>query len=539
MNENLKPISELPPFLKFCYTVGMLPTSYRISMTYEEQVLEAIRFIKEEIIPIVNSNALATKELQEKFVELVNYVETYLDNLDVQDEVNNKLDEMAQSGELAELISQYLESQALIGFNNVDDLKDATNLANGSFAKTYGKITYNDKLGAFYKIRTRTNQDVIDDDNIVALINTENLVAEKIFDQNIINLQNASIQTNARIDNLLNEEIILIGDSYLAGQGLDNPETENFGNILMNKLGMNSNNFHIWAEGGSSFTNAGNQGHTWQQIVESKLKTITPENITKIIFAGGYNDIVATTPTQIESAMNNCIDYVKSVLPNATIYIDLLGNNGATTGEGATARNLLKNRIYNVYSKCFRKRAIFLDKGQLALQDYTLYENHANKVHPNAQGEQEIANYLYQSLLKAPCDYRKENNAFNGTIPSSITSSTSFLFAEKLFNNIIKLYCSFNFTLANNLALGYNIIDLGEQTSIKFLRYNAVATGNNSNSNFIGVSDINTSQIYMLPCRMYVNSSNHLILSYYNDKSNMQKIITPGWINFEFDVQSV
>ena len=520
MNENLKPISELPPFLKFCYTVGMLPTSYRISMTYEEQVLEAIRFIKEDVIPIVNSNALATKELQEKFVELVNYVETYLDNLDVQDEVNNKLDEMAQSGELAVLISQYLESHAIIAFNNVDDLKDTTNLANGSFAKTYGKITYNDKLGAFYKIRTRTNQDVVDDDNIIALVNSENLVAEKI------------------IDNLL-EEIIIVGDSYLAGQGLDNPKTENFGNILMNKLGMNSNNFHIWAEGGSSFTNAGNQGHTWQQIVESKLETITPENITKIIFAGGYNDILATTPTQIESAMNNCIDYVKSVLPNATIYIDLIGNNGATTGEGATARNLLKNRIYNVYSKCFRKRAIFLDKGQLALQDYTLYENHANKVHPNAQGEQEIANYLYQSLLKEPCDYRKDNNAFNATIPSSISSSSSFLFAEKLFNNIVKLYCYFNFTLANNLEIGYNTIDLGEQTSIKFLRYNAVATGNNSNSSFIGVSDINNLQLYMLPCRMYVNSSNHLILSYYNDKSNMKKIITPGWINFEFDVQSI
>lgn len=355
----------------------------------------------------------------------------------------------------------------------------------------------------------------------------------------IQDLQNASIQTNERIDNLLNEEIIIVGDSYLAGQGLKNPTTENFGYILMTKLGMTTDNFHIWAEGGSSFTNAGNQGHTWQQIIESKLETITPENITKIIFAGGYNDIVATTPAQIETAMNNCIDYVKSVLPNATIYIDLIGNNGATTGEGATARNLLKNRIYNIYSKCFIKRAIFLDKGQLALQDYTLYENHANKVHPNLQGEQEIANYLYQSLLKAPCDYRKDNNAFNGTIPSSISSSTYFLFAEKLFNNIVKLYCLFNFTLANNLALGYNTIDLGEQTSIKFLRYNAVSTGNNSNSNFIGVSDINTSQIYMLPCRMYVNSSNHLILSCYNEHNNMRKIITPSWINFDFDTQSV
>lgn len=121
MNENLKPISELPPFLKFCYTVGMLPTSYRISMTYEEQVLEAIRFIKEEIIPIVNSNALATKELQEKFIELVNYVETYLDNLDVQDEVNNKLNQMASDGTLAEIINQELLQQINEKINDIDN----------------------------------------------------------------------------------------------------------------------------------------------------------------------------------------------------------------------------------------------------------------------------------------------------------------------------------------------------------------------------------------------------------------------------------
>lgn len=423
---------------------------------------------------IANENAVTEniQNLYNAFVELENYVNNYFNDLDIQTEINNKLDKMAQDGTLAEIIEGYATIPQL------------------------------------------TNQ--------------------------INQIQNNDIpKINSRLDTLENEEIIIVGDSYLAGQGLDNPTTENFGYILMTKLGMSTDKFHIWAEGGSSFTNAGNQGHTWQTLVQSKLETITPKNIKKIIFAGGYNDIVATTPTQIETAMNNCIDYVKSVLPNATIYIDLIGNNGATTEAGATARNLLKNRIYNIYSKCFRKRAIFLDKGQLALQDYKLYENHANKVHPNLQGQQEIANYLYQSLLKAPGDYRKDNNAFNGTIPDTISSSTSFIFAEKLFNNIVKLYCLFNFTLANSLALGYNTIDLGEQTSIKFLRYNSVAIGNNSNSNFIGVSDINTSQLYMLPCRMYVNNSNHLILSCYNEHNGMRKIITPGWINFDFDVQSV
>ena len=356
------------------------------------------------------------------------------------------------------------------------------------------------------------------------------------------NLEDAITKIKSKyisLQNKLNEEIIIIGDSYLAGQGLANPETENFGYILMTKLGMTTDNFHIWAEGGSSFTNAGNQGHTWQQIIENKLNTIKPEKITKIIFAGGYNDIVATNPTQIEIAMNNCIDYVKSTFPNAIIYVDLIGNNGAATTEGAKARNLLKNRIYNIYSKCFYKKAVFLDKGQLALQDYTLYENHENKVHPNLQGEQEIANYLYQSLIGASCDYRKDNNAFNAIVPSSISSSTSFLLAEKLFNNTVKLYCYFDFALTNNLTLGYNTIDLGEQTSLKFLRYNDIATGNHSSSNFIGVSDINKTQVYALPCYIYINNSNHLILSCYNDKTNIRRIMTPGWINFEFDTQSI
>lgn len=104
--DNLKPINELPPFLQFFHTIGILPSSYKISMTYEEQVYDLIHFIKDNIIPIVNSNALATKELQEKFIELVNYVNTYFDDLDLQPEINNKLDEMAEDGTLAEIINQ-------------------------------------------------------------------------------------------------------------------------------------------------------------------------------------------------------------------------------------------------------------------------------------------------------------------------------------------------------------------------------------------------------------------------------------------------
>lgn len=185
MNENLNPVNNLQPFLNYCYTVGMLPTSYKVSMTYEEQVLEAIRYIKEEIIPTVNINALATKELQQKFVELVNFVETYFDDLDIQTEINNKLDEMAEDGTLAELIAQYLQLQGLLCYNNLNELKNANNIAEGSFVKTYGRLSYNDGQGFYYKIRDLINTDIIDNDEIVSLTNFPNLIAEKIHENEI------------------------------------------------------------------------------------------------------------------------------------------------------------------------------------------------------------------------------------------------------------------------------------------------------------------------------------------------------------------
>lgn len=178
MNE----IQTLKPFTKILMTIGELPTSYLMTMSYYEQVVWLCNYIGKHVIPALNNNAEATKELQLKYIELKNYVETYFDNLDIQTEINNKLDEMAESGELTDIIAQYLQLAGILAYNNISDLANAENLSNGSFAKTYGKITYNDGYGAFYKIREIINTDVIDGDELIALINYPNLVAEKIKD---------------------------------------------------------------------------------------------------------------------------------------------------------------------------------------------------------------------------------------------------------------------------------------------------------------------------------------------------------------------
>lgn len=129
-----------------------------------------------KIVEYLNSTIKKTNDLGIQVEKLTNW----FNNLDVQDEIDNKLDEMAESGQLTDIIAQYLQLAGVLAFNNVNDMKNATNLVNGSIAKTLGTNTYNDGCGYFYKIRNILNTDVVDNDNIVALTNFNNLVAEKI-----------------------------------------------------------------------------------------------------------------------------------------------------------------------------------------------------------------------------------------------------------------------------------------------------------------------------------------------------------------------
>ena len=150
------------------------------------KIVEYIKQIANSQNEVVNNmNSLNTS-----FTELTNYINSYFEDLDIQSEVDTKLDEMAESGQLTDIIAQYLQLAGILAFNTVDDLANAENLSNGSFTKTYGKEEYNDGYGAFYKVRGIINTDVIDGDELVALINYPTLVAEKIHDATIEKLVN-------------------------------------------------------------------------------------------------------------------------------------------------------------------------------------------------------------------------------------------------------------------------------------------------------------------------------------------------------------
>ena len=158
--EKQKPV---PPFVQFC--CAAVPMVFDDSLSYYEALCAMWKYL-DETVKVINNNALVTEDFIAKVEELKAYVEHYFDNLDVQEEINNKLDEMADDGTLQEIITAYIQANVAWTFDTVADMKLATNLVSGSYAQTLGFHSINDGGSALYKI---TDTGTADEHGIIAI----------------------------------------------------------------------------------------------------------------------------------------------------------------------------------------------------------------------------------------------------------------------------------------------------------------------------------------------------------------------------------
>lgn len=99
----------VPPFVRF--VASAVPMVFDNSLSYYEALSALWKYIQ-DTVDVVNHNADITEEQLAAYNELKNYVDTYFDNLDLQSEVNTKLDEMVEDGTLASLINIDVVNQA-------------------------------------------------------------------------------------------------------------------------------------------------------------------------------------------------------------------------------------------------------------------------------------------------------------------------------------------------------------------------------------------------------------------------------------------
>ena len=343
-----------------------------------------------KIIEKCNLTGEQVENLTNAYNELKAYVDNYFENLDLQEEVDHKLDEMAESGELADLIAQYLESQAIIGFNTCSALAGATNLANGSFARTLGRNSYSDGYGAFYKIRTRINTDDPDGYNLIVLTETENLVAEKLGDANLnaiadrVTAVEGDITTiEGQISNITTKKWLVIGDSYSQGYSPDG-NTSSWSVQLQTLLGLDNNHYSKHDYGGASFGNSG--AYLYNTILQGLDDDST---VTDILIAGGYNDITISK-TNIVNGIATVKTTCASKFPNAKIHCAFIGGTMLDHHGQIHLAKTYYEEGFNAYQIDYYPNL-----------EYIMYseENFASDgIHPNQSGQTRIARGLYQAI---------------------------------------------------------------------------------------------------------------------------------------------
>lgn len=354
-NTNLIPpspeidIQNLKPFTRFCCSIGAIPTSYLVSMSYEEQLLWLCDFLENTVIPTVNNNGEAVAELQALFIQLKDYVDNYFKNLDVQDEINNKLDQMAEDGTLVNIINAYLQMQTLICFDSIADMKNSNNLKNGSFAKTLGFYSANDLGGGIYKIKDKNNISP-NEMNIISLNN--NLIAELIIDNNCI-----PQQFGAKADGINDDTLSL--QTYINNSL--NKKLFPSATYLTNSLSFPDNSFIIFencelkriSHNGGRFIDISNNSNIYGYLkVNGNISTMLNEVLeTGITFADNVN--VYGTIESFNNSQHGIQIGNNNIINNLIAHHNGIKKIGAGLGTGDGIYSVNKNNSSINYATSF------------------------------------------------------------------------------------------------------------------------------------------------------------------------------------------
>lgn len=506
-------IELLPPWVE----TGLQPAFYdKESGTVLQQVSRMYAKINQLIGSVNNQNKTIADYIQ-KFVDLKDYVDTYFTNLDVQSEINNKLDQMSEKGQLADIIAQYLQAQAVFGFNTIAEMSASENLANGAICKVLGKTNYQAGDGAFYKIRTITPDDVIDGVNIVKITHDNTLIGEIIPDYQLNNIANNLTNRVTNNENTLSlltdKKYLFIGDSYGTGQNELQEQTTPWTTLVPQYMGL-TNEVNSWtnSHNGSGFVN----GYTFIAQLQYMAEVVPTDEITDIIIVGGYND-KSKEDSVIENKISELMTYAKTTYPNAKVKFGCVG-----WSRDYAVRQEIIGKL-PVYQRITKYGGEYLNNTEWILHDYSLFGD--DHYHPNQNGQNELSKYLVEAIKTGSCDVQRRQFSVNNIVKINESDTLNPAYCLMMQNNgqidvcinlgFVQRSSSFTIksetvvpicNISNNSLVTGSGVDCFTQPATVFI----ANTGGGSLKQINGCFSI----IY--------DSSNHCgVLNYINDKTNV------------------
>lgn len=347
-NNNDRKVTNLSPFITYCQRV--IPLAYDESMSYYEALCALNAFLEKQVIPAVNNNADAVTELQDKYVEftgnvnnkveeLEDFMNNYFDNLDVQEEINNKLDEMATSGKLEEIINEQI-------FGDLNNKVDSNTTAIEEVQKS---------------LQTTTT-------DLTSKIN-ENA-------KNISKNTEAINQINEKLK-VSNKYIVVIGDSWTDPNNTADRDGAKDWATLMQPLVEET--IINKASSGGGFSLDKRFDLQMQEVIDDEA--VPNEDINTIIIYGGVNDMDRSNYTNLKNGAISLLDIIARNCPNAKTYLCFYNhpNRGIKQSDVEAVANLAYDvKDYNV---------TYVKAGGFCLGDGTFA---SNNYHPNKKGSEQI-----------------------------------------------------------------------------------------------------------------------------------------------------
>lgn len=146
-------------------------------------------------------------------------------------------------------------------------------------------------------------------------------------------MENLTTQTNQKMNELTNstntkleefrksleDRYVIIGDSYLEGYTPDG-NVESFGPKLQRMMNKSDKDWIMVYKGGTGFINTVSGEDYTTLTRKAHAKTTSPETITHVIYAGGYND-QGNSSESIQKAIKACYLVMHSLFPKAVMYL--------------------------------------------------------------------------------------------------------------------------------------------------------------------------------------------------------------------------
>lgn len=100
-------------FNGFCRNLGlgMIPTEYRDSMSYYENLVWLCNFLEKEVVPNMDELTKGVNDLNAAFIELKSWTENYFQSEDFTALVNARLDEMVEDGTFEDLLETIVDAR--------------------------------------------------------------------------------------------------------------------------------------------------------------------------------------------------------------------------------------------------------------------------------------------------------------------------------------------------------------------------------------------------------------------------------------------